>query len=228
MADRDREILPTLIRPVLRFVIGLVVILIIRAVVAALPMIRDATISGFRLTPLQIALAVVDTIIIVVLLNFGREMGNSLRFAIKSFPEVGSIATLIVGLIAVSIAYSSYRNFGFLLPLSIRWIYSVLFVVLAAIPLYFLIMTVYRNIDKLTDLSVKKIQTATEKSTICSGCGAKMAVDVQFCANCGQQAGKEEVANEPAKCPECGVVVEEDAAFCAECGSRIEVPVAAC
>jgi len=202
--------------------LGLVVLLIIRAVVLSLPMIRDATIARFPLTPLQIAVAVVDTIIIVILLNFGREIGNSLRFAIRRFPEAGTIVTLVVVLIAVSVAYGVYGDIGSLLPRDIHWIYPVVFVVLIVIPLYFLIMTIYRNIDKLTDLTVTRIETATKRSNICSNCGAKLSANAQFCPDCGQQIVKEEeVAEKPVKCPECGATVEKDTKFCEECGSRI-------
>lgn len=222
MNDKNTSTLPKLIKPIIKFIIGLVVLLIIRAVVSSLPMIKDATIARFPLTPLQIAVVVVDTIIIVILLNFGREIGNSLRFAVEHFPKVGTIANLVVVLVAVSIAYGAYNRIGFLLPRNIHWIYPVIFIVLAVIPLYFLVMTIYRNIDKLTDLTVRRIETATKKHSICSNCGARLSANASFCSNCGQQIVKEEkVVEEPVKCPECGATVDKDAKFCEECGSRI-------
>lgn len=222
MNTENRNAMSMIVKPVIRFTIGLVVLLVVRALVSALPMIRDATISGFPLTPLQIAIAVVDTIIIVILLNFGKDIGSSLRFRVERFPEIGTIVTLIIVLIAVSIAYTAYDDIGNLLPGGIRWIYPVLFAVLVVIPLYFLLMSIYRNMDKLTDLSVRKIEAATRKQDLCPDCGAKLSANVQFCSNCGHQTPKEEeMPEEPMKCSECGAAAEKGAKFCKECGAKV-------
>ena len=222
MNTESKNTVPMLVKPVIKFIIVLVVLLVIRAIVAALPMIRDARISGFPLTPLQMAIVVVDTVIIVILLNFGRDIGNSLRFGVERFPEIGTIATLIVVLIAVSIAYTAYNDIGYLLPRNIHWIYPVLFAVLAVIPLYFLVMTTYRNVDKLTDLSVKKIEAATKKQNLCTDCGTKLPTNVQFCSNCGHEIAKaEETVKQTMKCPKCGTTADKDAKFCEECGAEI-------
>jgi ribosomal protein L40E len=224
MNNQNRSIVPILIKPIIRFIIGLVILLIIRAVVSSLPMIKDVTIAEeFPLTPLQIAILVVDTIIIVVLLNFGREMGNSLRFTVKRLPEVGTIVNLVVVLIAVSVAYRAYSSIGFLLPDNIHWIYPVVFIILIVIPLCLLIMAIYRNMGELTNLAVKGIETFAEKSSICSNCGARLSANARFCANCGQQVAEEEeiAVDESVKCLECGAAVEKDAKFCKECGARL-------
>lgn len=230
MNDKNRGLIQILIKPAIRFVIGLVILLIVRYIVAALPMVKDAQIvrQSFTLEATAIAHAIIDTIIIVILINFGREIGNALRRTVKRFPETGTVVNLVIVLIAISIAYSAYNDLArIFIRGRISWLYPVIFIAIAIYPLYLLIMTFYRSIDRLTDVTVDKIETAMKAESVCPSCGAKVSATAQFCRTCGQKIirpeEKEEAeeAEDESKCPECGAIVGKNAKFCEECGSKI-------
>ena len=50
---------------------------------------------------------------------------------------------------------------------------------------------------------------------VCKKCGAKVAIDDQFCTNCGTKFEEE------AKCSKCGAPIGEGDAFCMNCGNKI-------
>ena len=105
MRDEYTGLTGSLVKPIVRFAIGLVVLLIIRALVPKLPMIREAVIGDFPLSPLQIIFVVIDTIIIVILLIFRKEISEILSFCVRRFPGViKTVIMSVVCLIAVSIA----------------------------------------------------------------------------------------------------------------------------
>lgn len=52
----------------------------------------------------------------------------------------------------------------------------------------------------------------------CANCGATLADDAVFCAECGT---KNEIV-EALKCSNCGAVLEADAMFCSVCGTKVE------
>lgn len=182
-------------KPVIKLVIGLVSLLIIRYIVSVIPMVKDARVSGMPVTPLQIVRAVINTVILVVLLNFGRELKRVGRNIFQKFTEVGDVANMVVILITICIAYTVYDELVYRLLLRGRysWIYPVFFLCIALIPIYLLGSTLYKNIDKFTELLAGKLQTdAEEEAIVCSNCGEPLGPDTKFCPNCGQPVSEEE------------------------------------
>ena len=210
------------VTPVIKLAIGLVALLIIRYIVSVIPMIKDARISAIPVTPLQIVFAVIDTIILVFLLNFGREFKKGLQLALPNFTEAGAAANLVVILIVICIAYVAYDGIVDAFISGNSWIYPVIFLCIALVPLYFLGFTLYKNMDKFTGLIVGKFKTGAKEGVVCSNCGASLNSDAQFCPNCGQEVTKAEA--EPDSCPNCGAKIEGDAKFCKACGTQLEQP----
>ena len=50
-------------------------------------------------------------------------------------------------------------------------------------------------------------------ATLCTNCGAELAMDARFCAACGTAAGR--------PCPQCGARLPDDAGFCPDCGTDL-------
>ena len=212
-----------LITPVIKLAIGLVALLIIRYIVSVIPMIRDAEVRGIPVTPFQIICAVIDTLILGVLLNFGRELKKGLQLALPNFTEAGAVANLVVILIVICIAYTAFDDIVYaLIGSNYSWIYSLILLGLALVPLYLLGVTLYRNIDKFTAQIVGKFRAGAKETDTCSNCGAALSSDAQFCPSCGQEVTQTEA--EAISCPNCGANTEEDVKFCKECGTPIEQP----
>ncbi len=95
----------------IRVAITVVGLLILRAILGALPMLANASAIGSSLvTPLVIADAIVDTLLLVVLLQFGVATGRSLGEKSTRFPDVGRIISLATLVVVLLIAYRQYET----------------------------------------------------------------------------------------------------------------------
>jgi ribosomal protein L40E len=94
-----------------RFALTVVGLLILRTVLAVLPMLSKASAIGDSLvSPLVIANTVVDTMIILALLRFGLSMGRSIRESYVRFPDLGNIVSLAFVVIVLILAYKQYET----------------------------------------------------------------------------------------------------------------------
>jgi hypothetical protein len=102
----DRE----LGKRIIRVVLSIVGLLILRAILAALPMMKNASsIGGSLLTPLVLAHAIVDTAIFLLLLRFGFGLGNKIRANFK-LPDMGGVVSMVFLALVLVLAYSSYET----------------------------------------------------------------------------------------------------------------------
>ena len=102
---------PELGKRAVRFALTIVGLLILRAILGALPMLANASVIGeSMMSPLVIADAVVDTLILVVLLQFGFSMGRAVGENSSRFPDVGKIILLATLVVVLLIAYRQYET----------------------------------------------------------------------------------------------------------------------
>lgn len=95
---------------VVRLAMTVVGLLVLRAILGNLPMLANATALGSSLmSPLVIADAIVDTLFLIVLLQFGLRVGRSLTESSTRFPDVGKIITLVTLVVVLLIAYRQYE-----------------------------------------------------------------------------------------------------------------------
>ena len=97
-------------------------------------------IDGFVLSYSSIGLALIDTLIILLILSFGTDIGRQLGVRYPRFRQLSQITTLVTTLVVLLIAYNSYGSVGFAL-LRDQGIYDLIFLLIT-----------YRNMDQLTDL----------------------------------------------------------------------------
>ncbi len=96
--------------------ITVLVLWIVHVIAASLPMLQHAPLlGGTGIWPLSLTLAIIDTVILVALIQFGMGAGSLLRRAYPSFPDLGLIVNLVMITIVMSLAYKAYD--GVLLPL---------------------------------------------------------------------------------------------------------------
>jgi hypothetical protein len=111
MTQTPHVIAPDLGKKCIRFVVALAGLLILRTVLGSLPMLANASVIGNSLmSPLVIADAIVDTLIIIVILQFGLGLGRTIGASVARLPALGGIISLVAVLIALTIAYRQYET----------------------------------------------------------------------------------------------------------------------
>lgn len=94
-----------------RLALTVVGLLVLRAVLVALPMLNNASAMGNSLiSPLVIADSVVDTLILAALLRFGLATGRLVGENSTRFPDVGKIISLATLVVIFLIAYRQYET----------------------------------------------------------------------------------------------------------------------
>ena len=122
-------------RPAVRFGIGLVALLLVRFIVNRLPMLEGSmAIDGFVLSYSSIGSAIIDTLIILLILSFGTDIGRQLGVRYPRFRQLSQITTLVTTLVVLLIAYNSYGSVGSAL-LRDQGIYDLIFLLITAVAL---------------------------------------------------------------------------------------------
>jgi len=216
----NKEQLRNLIRVSISFAITLIVLAIIRAVVLKLPHM-DEIVSQF-LTISDIVIMIISVIFIVVIIVFGGILAANLTLMLPIFPGIGSLINNIVILISIIIAYVSFDIL--IMPFfrlhDISWLYPIIFLILALIPIARIIHIFYTNSGNIAYLFKRVKITSPTGEIICDNCGKANSPNSEFCWYCGKKLEK------PVKniCPKCGAELTPGSVFCSNCGYKIENP----
>ncbi len=157
-------------RPVIRAILALILIGIIRIVASVMLRNEDA-----YLIYIALSLAVV-----VVLLRFAEEFNRQLGISFPQYPQAQSIVSWFVVLLVILTIYGAFSPFASYLP---RGVYSIIFFVLALIPVYYLWKILSDNTNLLSEFFENIF-----KEKECS-CGFKNPTSANFCSRCGLPLG---------------------------------------
>lgn len=208
-------------KSVIRLIIALVVLAIINVIITNLPGI-NILIPGSPVTIATVAGVLIALIMISIVLRFGLEIGPSVRGAVPTVPEAGTVATNLVVIIAVWIAYSSFG--GILQPFlrQVPWAYSLIFLAIALVPAMRAVTALMGSVDKWTSLVKGKIPSPISETVTCPNpdCGKQMSKGAKFCNFCGT-ALVMEVEVKANRCPSCGMILTPSSRFCNNCGTKI-------
>ncbi|MCL0065007.1 zinc ribbon domain-containing protein [Dehalococcoidia bacterium] len=213
-----REVLPLVIQTG----VGIIILLIARAVITDLDMVREIDIPVDFTFP-QLLSAVILTIIVVVLLNFGTRMELRLARIVTDFPQSGQIVKLFVFLIAIGIAYGAY------IPLlrhywgDFDWAYHLSFLILFVVVLGMLGHTIYTQTERVTTLitglfsgAKQTIPISGAEGLVCAACGGRNKAGASFCTSCGGKLSPLETG--ASNCKGCGAALKPNTRFCVSCG----------
>ena len=165
--------------PIVKVGIGIVLLQVFKWIAVSIPITAG---YGYYI---QLA---VSLFICFLLISFIIGYQKNLRQIFPSYPELAVILKNLTSLIVVIIAYNA------ILPLVVQYMRDLIWVLrLASIILgfYFLIksgVTVYKSIDKLTNLLFGAFSKTSEIiKTKCPNCENSVDDKTKFCNNCGHK-----------------------------------------
>jgi len=136
-----------ILTPILKLIIAVVGLLLLQTLVLALPMVQEIPVpAGLPLPVLAIVKIVIASVILVLLVNFAFEIGDNLEVAFPTFPQGGSIIRWVILLVAVLIGYGAYHVLAETFLGHYAWIYPLIFLGLAMVPLLSLVLLCYQNL----------------------------------------------------------------------------------
>jgi hypothetical protein len=111
MAQGQSIVGPDFGKRVIRVALGVVGLLVLRAILGALPMLKNASAIGNTfLTPLVVANAVVDSVIFFLILSFGLGLGRTIQANYTRLPDLGRMISLATVALVLLFAYGSYQT----------------------------------------------------------------------------------------------------------------------
>ena len=205
--------------PIIRLVVILIFLGIVGFIVQRLPMLTDLVIPELDMSAAYLGKTVISLIMIGVIWNFGQELAPELQKALPGWQESASLLKYLVFLISVIIAYGALLPLAYRLLLDQIWIYQVLFVLLALFPVILGGLTLYKSVDKITNLLGN--QASKMIDVTCSNCGTINPPTGKFCQKCGKELVLDVKKPISKKCSNCGTENSSDAGFCSNCGNTL-------
>lgn len=170
---------------------------------------------------------------IAIVVNFGREIEPRLQNTINGPTEIvndlSAVIKFLIYLLAAVIAYDGLSAVAvpFLVPDPGRWVYDIVFLVIALIPTTIIAQRMFGNLDEVTDLLTKQVKSAAVNESTCGDCGESVRESLEFCPNCGNELddnaeyAEQESKSKPTVCEECGSDIDSNAEFCGSCGAEV-------
>lgn len=222
MSTAESKVRP-LYTAVIKGAVALVILAIARVILSGLPMLEELWVKSISMSGVDIAGMVISLAMAGVVFNLGVGLSRGIKQAWPHLYRLGEAVTAAAGLGALVIAYNALLLLARTLMSQDVWIYRVVFLGAACIPLYQLGRAVYLSIDDIVAFFADRSEAVLrDRSPRCPRCGRISAPGARFCAACGN-ALPAEVASPAAVavCPQCGAEVAGKAAFCPQCGSPI-------
>lgn len=229
-ADKD-NVVEEFTRPIVKLLLALIGLFVIRFIVVRLPGLETA-VPQTPITFATLAGTLITLVMIAIIVNFGREIEPRIKKAISGSADVVSdmaaSVKFLVFLLAIFIAYDGLASalVPFLVPDPGRWIYDVVFLLVALIPTILIAQNLFGNLDEATDIITKQVKSATVDEISCPSCAETVRASLDFCPECGEDISEhpteEDVsASSSSVCSECGSDIDSSAAFCGSCGSTV-------
>jgi len=206
----------TIVGIVIRSLVALAALFVVEKVLVSLPMVRELRTPIYALFMPDVVSSMVRLVMSFVVLMFADKIGPQLRLARPQSPALAKIVVSSAHFVAALLAYQ-----GLFYPARATmkddfYIYQLVFLAIAAIPLVRLGFILMGGVDTIVDVIDRD---SSDRSVICKACGAKNLAQTKFCIQCGKALAE----NKPqdSKCPACGAKNLPEAAFCANCGAKL-------
>lgn len=214
-------------RSIVQLVISLIALFLLRILVDSLPVLSDSgPVPGFDVSVAVLAKAGVDTLILVVVLAFGRQLSGHVQALRPSIRDLSTILYLTVVVVVMGIAYKVYEDVAFGLLDGDVTIYSWIFLIAILVPLGYLAFLVFQNLEAVTDVILSRgtfhpVKVSRDEDSSCPNCGTIVGAEEKFCTSCGTKLEVTQRRSEERSCPSCGTENSPGAKFCRSCGAPL-------
>lgn len=197
------------VRPIVKASLALLSLVFIQLFITVLPGL-EATVSSTELSVAQILSAAIGIMMVCVVAwvglrvhTTGKESDSNLISALARG------ARLIILLITVLLLHSVLKPVfsPFITPKPGVWVYDLVFLMLALVPLSLLMYRMATNLDEMTDTIVN----------FANG----ISSDYNSSINMADATSKLNTDNTQSSCNQCGTVLPSDSDFCPSCGTQI-------
>ena len=97
-------------KKLIRFVVNTLGLLVLRAILGSLPVLKNASAFGDSfMTPLVLAYLIIDTVILLVVLDFGINLARDLQAKYDYIPDLSKLISLATILLVLLFAYRVYE-----------------------------------------------------------------------------------------------------------------------
>jgi uncharacterized protein YacL len=182
MADNDE-----FMRPTIRVIITLFILAIVNAIIGSLPGINTQIPGMYMWNIPTIISAVIATIMIIVLWRYSVTIGPIVEKQYPKFPEIRTVATNIIYLICLFIAYGAYRHLLGQFLYTLTWIYDLAFLLVGLYLAYIIARILLKSSDKISDVILHDVKQATGERKECKKCSTSNPATNKFCDKCGSR-----------------------------------------
>jgi hypothetical protein len=110
MGQASAVVGPNLVKKLIRLTVSVIGLVILRKILGSLPMLKNASAIGDTLlSPLVLSYAVVDTVILLVLLDFGMGLGRDIQVKDQRLTDLGKIISRVTVILVLVLAYNAYE-----------------------------------------------------------------------------------------------------------------------
>ena len=218
---RKATITYELYRPVMRLIVGLIILSVINWILTSLPMISGLRIPWLPISINAIISLVIGIIMISVFFRFRQDFVPKLESAMPSFKELAEIVHSATNLAMIIIAYVMFDDVILPFMKDFAWIYPLVFLLIALWPLISLITMLYRSSGKIADLATFRIAETRGELTMCTSCGAIIPRNAMYCTKCGAQIAVAVTKIASTKCDVCGMENKTGDLYCMACGNPL-------
>ena len=208
-------------RPLVRLVVGLIILAIINWILTSLPMVTALHIPWLPVSISAIVSLIIGIIMISLLLTFRRDFVPKVEQAMPGFKELADVAHSATNLAIIVLAYSMFDDAILPFMQQFAWVYPLVFLALAIWPLVMLIVVLIESSGKIADLATLRIAEMRGEVLECPDCHAIVPSNASYCTKCSTKLELVVTNISTTKCSNCGTENRADDIYCLACGAPL-------
>lgn len=150
--EAEEHPLERMVQPTIKFVIALLALFVMQEIVVRVPATAEATVrlpgTTTPITVGQIIHSGITVLLVGVILNFGKDVGNMLQEVTDTFVKLKRLSILIAGIIALAVSYQLFRWVVDVFPI-ISTHYDLAFLIVGLLLGGWVVLILYGNVDRL-------------------------------------------------------------------------------
>ena len=208
-------------QPLVRLLVGLIILAIVNWILTSLPMIAELQIPWLPIPINAIISLVIGIIMISLLFTFRKDFVPRLENAMPSFREIADIVQAATNIAIIVVAYLMFDDAILPFMKQYAWVYPLVFLAIVIWPLVALIIALYRSSDKIADQTTFRIAEIRGEVIKCPHCQALIPSNARYCTRCSTKLALVVTNVDMIKCTACGTENKSDDIYCLDCGNSL-------